>query len=137
LALSADIRIAGEGAKIGLPETGLAIIPGAGGTQRLPRLIGVAKAKELIFTGAILDSQQSLHHGLVNRSVTGSSLAPAMELAESLLSKGPVALRMAKLAINHGSQLDLNNGLAFEKTCYSQVIPTEDRIEGLRSLFLT
>lgn len=131
LALGADMRIAGESAKFGLPETGLAIIPGAGGTQRLPRLVGVAKAKELIFTGAILNSKQAFEQGLVNQSVTGSSFPVAMKIAEVLLSKGPVALKMAKLAINHGSQLDLSNALAFEKTCYAQVIPTEDRIEGL------
>ena len=130
LALGADIRIAGEGAKVGLPEVGLAIIPGAGGTQKLPRLIGVAKAKELIFTGAILNSEESYQYGLVNKSVRGSSLPYAMDLAEKLLEKGPIALKMAKMAINHGSQMDLVNGLAFEKTCYSQIISTEDRIEG-------
>lgn len=130
LALGADMRIAGESAKVGLPETGLAIIPGAGGTQRLPRLVGVAKAKELIFTGSILDSKQAFEQGIVTKSVTGSSVPVAMKLAESLLSKGPVALKMAKLAINHGSQMDLANGLAFEKSCYAQVIPTEDRKEG-------
>lgn len=100
----------------------------------MPRLIGVAKAKELIFTGSILDSSQALHYGLVNKSVTGSALPSAMEMAEAFLSKGPVALRMAKLAINHGSQMDLSNGLAFEKTCYAQIIPTVDRLEG--TLFL-
>ena len=131
LALGADIRIAGEGAKVGLPEVGLAIIPGAGGTQRLPRLIGAAKAKELIFTGAILNSEEAFRNGLVNKSVKGSSLPHAMDIAEQLLEKGPVALKMAKMAINHGSQMDLVNGLAFEKACYAQIIPTEDRIEGL------
>jgi methylglutaconyl-CoA hydratase len=94
-------------------------------------LIGVSKAKELIFTGAILDSKEAFNIGLVNRSVSGSSFPVAMEIATKLLEKGPVALRMAKLAINHGSQLDLANGLAFEKTCYAQVIPTNDRLEGL------
>ncbi|KAJ3254924.1 hypothetical protein HK103_006721 [Boothiomyces macroporosus] len=133
LALAADIRIAGEKAKIGFPETNLAIIPGAGGTQRLPRLIGVPKAKELIFTGAILDSKQALQVGLVNKAVDASALPASIEFAKGLLNKGPIALQMAKLAINHGSQLDLANGMVFEKACYAQVIPTQDRLEGLQA----
>jgi methylglutaconyl-CoA hydratase len=131
LALATDIRIAGEDAKVGLPETNLAIIPGAGGTQRLPRLVGVSLAKELIFTGQIVDSEKAAKYGLVNKAVTGNSLPEAIKMAQSMLNKGPIALQMAKLAISRGSQVDLANGLAFEKTCYQQVIPTNDRLEGL------
>ncbi|KAI8893804.1 ClpP/crotonase-like domain-containing protein [Globomyces pollinis-pini] len=131
LALGADMRVVGENAKVGFPETNLAIIPGAGGTQRLPRLIGISKAKELIFTGAILNSEKAFQYGMVNKAVSGSAIPASLDLARSMLNKGPIALQMAKLAINRGSQLDLTNGMAFEKACYAQVIPTQDRLEGL------
>lgn len=131
LALATDMRVAGSGAKIGLPETKLAIIPGAGGTQRLPRLIGAAKAKELIFTGRILNNIQAADIGIVNYAVEGSGYDKALELAKEILPQGPVAIRMAKLAVDKGIQLDLSSGMAFEQTCYAQVIPTADRIEGL------
>ncbi|KAL2916065.1 hypothetical protein HK105_204489 [Polyrhizophydium stewartii] len=131
LALGADMRVAGEKAKIGLPETKLAIIPGAGGTQRLPRLIGESKAKELIFTARVLLSREAHDYGIVNYAVEGSALPKALDLARAIIPNGPVALRMTKLAVNHGAQLDLASGLAFEQTCYAGVIPTEDRLEGL------
>ena len=110
MALSTDIRIAGDGAKLGLPETKLAIIPGAGGTQRLPRLIGLSKAKELIFTGSVLNSKQALELGLVNHAVEGgaeNTFEKGLELARRILPQGPIAIRMAKLAMDKGSQLDL------------------------------
>ena len=131
MALACDIRIAGSAAKIGLPETGLAIIPGAGGTQRLPRVIGVARAKELIFTGRILPGTEAEQAGIVRCVEEGSALDTALEIATQITSKGPVAVQMAKLAINKGSEVDLQTGLAFEETCYAQVIPTKDRLEGL------
>ncbi|KND04522.1 uncharacterized protein SPPG_00251 [Spizellomyces punctatus DAOM BR117] len=131
VALSTDIRVAGAGAKLGLPETRLAIIPGAGGTQRLPRLIGIPKAKELIFTARTLNSEEAEKIGLVNHATAGSAYNKALELARQILDKGPVAIKMAKLAIDKGSQVDISSGLAFEQTCYAQVIPTEDRLEGL------
>ncbi|RHZ86203.1 hypothetical protein Glove_53g29 [Diversispora epigaea] len=134
LALCCDIRVSGKSAKIGLPETKLAIIPGAGGTQRLSRLIGIAKAKELIFTGRILNSQNALDSGIVNYAVQeGSSYPFALKLAKEILPNGPIALEMAKLAIDRGIQLDLDSALEFENACYAQVIPTEDRIEGLKA----
>merc|ERR1711934_756443 len=134
MALACDIRVAGGMAKIGLPETGLAIIPGAGGTQRLPRLIGPALAKELIFTGRILDSHQAQSAGVVSHAVShGDALSRALEIAAEITPKGPIAVKMAKLAINHGSEVDKTSGLAFEETCYAQVIPTEDRLEGLKA----
>ncbi|KAJ3180682.1 hypothetical protein HDU87_001795 [Geranomyces variabilis] len=133
VALSTDIRVAGPGAKLGLPETRLAIIPGAGGTQRLPRLIGIPRAKELIFTARVLKSEEAERIGLVNYSVEGSAYDKALEIARSILTKGPVAVKAAKLAIDRGSQVDIASGLAFEQTCYAQVIPTEDRLEGLKA----
>jgi len=134
MALACDLRIAGAAAKVGLPETGLAIIPGAGGTQRLPRLIGPAKAKELIFTGQVLNAQQACDAGIVGEVVeAGNAVDRALEIAAVISSKGPVAVQMAKLAINKGLEVDKASGLSFEETCYAQVIPTEDRLEGLRA----
>ncbi|CAG8488653.1 26130_t:CDS:10 [Dentiscutata erythropus] len=130
LALCCDLRVSGENAKLGLPETKLAIIPGAGGTQRLARVIGIAKAKELIYTGRMLSPKDALDLGIVNYCAQeGSSYPIALKLAREILPSGPIALRMAKLAIDRGSQLDLDSALEFENACYEQVIPTEDRIE--------
>jgi len=131
MALACDLRIAGAAAKIGLPETGLAIIPGAGGTQRLPRLIGVAKAKELIFTGRVLSAEQADNAGIVQHVEAGSAVERALQIAAEIVPTGPVAIQMAKLAINRGVEVDKATGMAFEETCYAQVIPTKDRLEGL------
>ena len=132
LALAADLRVAGAEAKMGLVETALAIIPGGGGTQRLPRLIGAARAKELIFTARRLGAEEAGRLGLVNRVVpAGQALEVALGLAREILPNGPVAVRMAKQAINQGQDLDLVDGLALEEACYARVIPTEDRLEGL------
>ena len=132
LALAADLRVAGAEAKVGLVETALAIIPGAGGTQRLPRLIGASRAKELIFTARRIDAAEAGRLGLVDRVVpAGKALDGALALAREILPNGPVALRMAKLAVNRGLELDRDSGLAFEQACYAQVIPTKDRLEGL------
>lgn len=132
LALCADLRIAGAEARMGLVETSLAIIPGAGGTQRLPRIIGLSRAKELIFTARRLDAAEALQLGLVDRmTAAGGALDGALALAREILPNGPVAVRMAKLAVNRGLDLDLGRGLAFEQACYGQVIPTKDRLEGL------
>ncbi|KAJ3374578.1 hypothetical protein GGF31_007356 [Allomyces arbusculus] len=133
MALCCDLRVAGPGAKLGLPETKLAIIPGAGGTQRLPRLIGPAKAKELIFTGRVLSPVDALAIGVVSRTADDSAVPGALALAREIVPQGPIAVRMAKLAVDRGSQVDLASGLAFEQTCYAQVIPTEDRLEGLKA----
>ncbi|KAI8873761.1 ClpP/crotonase [Ramicandelaber brevisporus] len=134
MALCCDLRVAGKGAKLGLPETKLAIIPGAGGTQRLPRLIGVPRAKELIYTGEVLKPAKALALGLVNRiSEEGSALPLAFDLARSIVPQGPVAVRMAKTAIDRGMQLEKDSGLEVEQLCYAQVIPTADRMEGLRA----
>jgi len=133
LALCCDIRVAGSDSKVGLPETKLAIIPGAGGTQRLPRLIGVPKAKELIYTAKVLNTKQAESIGIVSSSVEGSAYPKALAIAREILPQGPIAIKMAKLAIDKGTQLDKASGLAFEENCYAQVIPSEDRLEGLRA----
>jgi methylglutaconyl-CoA hydratase len=132
LALAADLRVAGAEAKLGLVETALAIIPGAGGTQRLPRVVGVSRAKELIFTARRFDAAEALRLGVVDRvTPAGGAMDAALGLAREILPNGPVAVRMAKLAINGGLQLDLKAALAFEWACYAQVVGTRDRLEGL------
>jgi methylglutaconyl-CoA hydratase len=132
LALACDFRVAGSAALLGLPETGLAIIPGAGGTQRLTRAVGVTKAKELIFTARRLRAGEALEAGLVEYVVdAGRAEARAEELACEILPNGPVAVRVAKEAIMSGSEVDLASGMAIERAAYAQIIPTEDRVEGL------
>jgi enoyl-CoA hydratase/carnithine racemase len=132
LALACDIRIASEKASMGLTETRLAIIPGGGGTQRLPRLVGRAKAKELIFTGRRVDAGEALSIGLVNKVVPAERLLDeCLEMAAMICEGGPVAITQAKYAINHGLEVDLRSGLAIESNAYWVTIPTEDRLEGL------
>ncbi|KAJ1378435.1 Enoyl-CoA hydratase/isomerase [Sesbania bispinosa] len=132
MALACDIRICGENALMGLPETGLAIIPGAGGTQRLPRLVGKAIAKDIIFTGRKIDGKEALSMGLVNYCVpAGEAYSKALAVARDINQKGPVAIRMAKKAINEGVETDLSSALVLEEDCYDQVLNTKDRLEGL------
>ncbi len=132
LALACDIRIASENATMGLTETRLAIIPGGGGTQRLPRLVGRAKAKELIFTGRRIDAAEALSIGLVNKVVPAPRLLDeCLEMAGMICEAGPIAITQAKYAINHGLEVDLRSGLAIESNAYWVTIPTEDRTEGL------
>ena len=132
VALASDIRIASENASMGLTEARLAIIPGGGGTQRLPRIIGVAKAKELIFTGRRVDAEEALDIGLVNKVATSETLMDeCMKMANMISQTGPIAVEMAKYAIDKGIETDLATGLAIESNAYRVTIPTEDRIEGL------
>lgn len=132
MALSCDLRICGEDAVMGLPETGLAIIPGAGGTQRLARLVGKSRAKELIYTGRKVSGTDALLMGLVNHCVpAGSAYSKALDIAREINEKGPVALTMAKRAINGGFDMDLASALRLEEECYEQVLNTKDRLEGL------
>nr|XP_034956174.1 methylglutaconyl-CoA hydratase, mitochondrial [Zootoca vivipara] len=136
LALACDIRVAATSAKMGLVETKLAIIPGAGGTQRLPRTIGVSLAKELIFSARVVDGEEAKSIGLVSHAVEqndagDAAYRKALALAREFLPQGPIAMRVAKLAINQGMEVDLLTGLAIEEACYAQTIPTKDRIEGL------
>ena len=132
LALASDIRIASSNASMGLTETRLAIIPGAGGTQRLPRLVGKGKAKELIFTGQRIDAQEALKIGLVNKVCEPQDLpAECQKMAAMICETGPIALEQAKYAINYGMETDMHTGLAIESNAYWVCIPTEDRLEGL------
>ncbi|XP_054810303.1 probable enoyl-CoA hydratase 2, mitochondrial [Prosopis cineraria] len=132
MALACDIRICGEDALMSLPETGLAIIPGAGGTQRLPRLVGKATAKDIIFTGRKINSKDALSMGLVDYCVpAGEAHSKALAVAQDICQKGPIAIRMAKRAINEGIETDLTTGLALEEGCYDEVLNTKDRLEGL------
>lgn len=137
-ALSCDIRVAATNANVGLVETKLAIIPGAGGTQRLSRLVGPSVAKDLIFTARILSAEEAYKLGMVNRLVeqdVGKQAAyqASLTMAEQINANAPIALRMAKQAIDKGLEASLEEGLFLEKAFYSQVIPTADRIEGLKS----
>ncbi|SHI08716.1 enoyl-CoA hydratase/isomerase family protein [Desulfosporosinus lacus] len=132
LALCCDFRVAADTAKFGQPEIGLGIIPGAGGTQRLPRLIGAAKAKELIFLGDIIDASAALGLGLVNKVVpTELLLEEAQKLAKRLSSKPAVAMAMAKSAINTGLNLDISSALTLEIQCFVTAFASDDRKEGI------
>ncbi|XP_028115082.1 probable enoyl-CoA hydratase 2, mitochondrial isoform X2 [Camellia sinensis] len=171
MVLSCDLRICGEDAVLGLPETGLAIIPGAGGTQRLPRLVGISVAKELIFCGRKVGGRDAVSMGLVNHCVpAGEAHLKALEIARNINQKlsftcqtlrsgsihcipcktktapmsksisdkpcvglGPLALRMAKRAINEGLEVDMASALALEEECYEQLLNTKDRLEGLEA----
>lgn len=136
LAMACDIRIASEKAKFGQPEVNLGIIPCFGGTQRLPRLVGAGMAKYLIFSGEMIDAQEALRIGLADRVVPAEDLiATAETFAKTILSKGPIAVRMAKVAINNGVNLDLKSANQFEVEAYVSTLCTEDRIEGM-SAFL-
>ncbi|XP_040476262.1 methylglutaconyl-CoA hydratase, mitochondrial isoform X6 [Ursus maritimus] len=128
LALACDIRVAASSAKMGLVETKLAIIPGGGGTQRLPRAIGMSLAKELIFSARVLDGQEAKAVGLISHVLEqnqegDAAYCKALDLAREFLPQGPVAMRVAKLAINQGMEVDLVTGLAIEEACYAQMNP--------------
>jgi enoyl-CoA hydratase len=132
LAMACDIRLASEKAKFGQPEVGLGIIPGFGGTQRLPRLVGKGMAKYLIFSAEIIDAQEALRIGLVERVCPAEDLmAEAEKLARTIMSKSAVAVRMAKLAINTGMNLDLRSGVAFEAEAIAWAFAGKDRVEGM------
>ncbi|CAN6232699.1 unnamed protein product [Urochloa humidicola] len=133
LALSCDLRICGENAELGLPETGLAIIPGAGGTQRLPRIVGGSRAKELIFTGRRCGAAEAVRMGLANYCVpAGEAYQKALDIAREITQKGPLGIRMAKKAINRGMEVpDMSSALAVEGECYEQLLHTQDRLEAL------
>jgi enoyl-CoA hydratase len=132
LAMCCDLRIASENAKFGQPEINLGIIPGAGGTQRLTRLIGMTRAKELIYTGDIIDAGTALNMGLINKVVPADRLMDeAKAIARKLLSKSSVALYLAKAAINGGANMDLASGLDLEAQCFTLCFATEDQKEGM------
>jgi len=134
LTLVADIRIAAENAQFGLPEIKLGILPGAGGTQRLPRLIGQGRAKELIFGGDFIKAEEALRIGLVNKVVpTDQLFVEAKKMAKRFADRGAVALRLAKSAVNEGLRMDLEAGLQYEDKCFSLLFATEDQKEGMRA----
>jgi enoyl-CoA hydratase len=132
LALCCDIRIAAPGAKMGFPEITLGIFPGAGGTQRLPKLVGVSKAKKLIFTGAIVKGEAALELGLVD-VLADNPLEEATKLALELAAKPSVALKLAKECIDLSADVDLNTGIAFEAAAWSRLFATQDQKEGMRA----
>ncbi|KAJ8376329.1 hypothetical protein SKAU_G00069090 [Synaphobranchus kaupii] len=136
LALACDLRTAAFTAQMGLIETTRGLLPGAGGSQRLPRVVGFAVAKEMIFTGQQLGGERALQLGLVNRAVEQNSdgdaaYTEALGLAREILPQGPIAVRLAKEAMNRGIEVDIASGMAIEGMCYARVIPTRDRQEGM------
>ncbi|OQO99689.1 enoyl-CoA hydratase [Parageobacillus yumthangensis] len=132
LMLACDFRIAVKEAVMGLTEVSWAIIPGAGGTQRLPRLIGEARAKELILTARKITAEQAYEYGLLTKVVEKENLMPSCEaLAHEMMQNGPIALQQAKYAIQQGMNVDLQTGLAIEAKAYELTIPTKDRLEAL------
>ena len=134
LALAADIRILARSARMGLRETALGIIPGAGGTQRLPRLIGRSAAMLWITTARLFAADECLHYGVANQVVDDDDLlARAKELAEEIAANGPIAVRAAKRAITDGLEVPLAQGLQIEDECYAETIDTEDRLEALQA----
>ncbi|KAM8788928.1 enoyl-CoA hydratase domain-containing protein 2, mitochondrial isoform 3-T3 [Rhynchonycteris naso] len=136
LALACDLRVAASSAVMGLIETTRGLFPGAGGTQRLPRCLGVALAKELIFTGRRLSGAQAQALGLVNHAVAqneegNAAYHRARELAQEILPQAPIAVRLSKVAIDRGMEVDVASGMVIEGICYAQNIPTRDRLEGM------
>ncbi|WP_227935142.1 enoyl-CoA hydratase/isomerase family protein [Alkalihalobacillus deserti] len=134
LALACDFRICSSNTKFGLPEINLGIIPGGGGTQRLPRLVGQSKAKELLFFGEMIDSERAVEVGLVNKSVELEDLlSEATRWAEKLAEKPSIAMQMLKKSINQGASVDLQSGLDLEAACFGNAFASEDRKEGMQS----
>ncbi|MGL4610168.1 MAG: enoyl-CoA hydratase/isomerase family protein [Trueperaceae bacterium] len=129
LALACDLRVASKTARLGLPEVGLGLLPGYGGTQRLPRLIGQGRALDLILTGRHVHADEALQLGLVNR-VSDDALASAKEVALQTLKNAPVALGLAKEAVTRGLDVTLNQGLEIEADLFGMVTMTEDMKEG-------
>lgn len=134
LAMSCDIRIASENAKLGLPELTLSIIPGAGGTQRLARLIGKGKALEMILTGKMITAQEAERIGLISEMVKSDELKERTEeVASQILAKGPLAVRLAKLAVTVGTETDMKTGLMIEKLSQAILFSSEDKLEGTKA----
>lgn len=133
LALACDFRICSADAKLGMPEIKLAIFPGAGGTQRLPRLIGPARAKMMIFLGDTVDAGTALEWGLCDKVVEGDPVTEAMALAGKLSERAPIALRQAKRAVNQGINRGLREGIYFEEDSWAALFSTADQKEGMRA----
>ena len=134
LALSCDMIVADEKAKFGQPEVSLGITPGFSGTQRLPRRIGTAKAKEMIFTGRMIDAYEANRIGLINKiAEPGKLMDEAKALAESCIKNAPAALRYAKACIDRGMQTDIDTGIAIENELFAMCFATEDQKEGMKA----
>ncbi len=134
LALCADFRVAGESARVGQPEILLGVIPGAGGTQRLPRLVGPARAKDIVFTGRFVGAAEALAIGLVDRVVPDADVyQAACDLVARYASGPAIALRAAKQAIDEGLEVDLDTGLEIERLNFAGLFATEDQQTGMRS----
>ncbi len=134
LALASDLRLASQTAVMGLTETSLAIIPGGGGTQRLSRITGMAKAKELIYTARRITAAEAMEINLVNQVVPADQLKDrGRQLALQITKNGPIAVQQAKFAINKGFDAPLEVGLNIESNAYALCLPTEDRLEGLKA----
>jgi enoyl-CoA hydratase/carnithine racemase len=136
LALCCDIRVASERARLGLPEVRLAVTPGAGGTQRLPRVVGPARARELILTGKVLTAAEAERIGLVHEVVpAGEAVARATAIGEEIAQRGPLAVREAKRLIDLASETDIDAGLAAELEASDRIFATDDMLEGAASFF--
>ena len=136
LALCCDLRVASERARLGTPEVRLGVIPGSGGTQRLPAIVGPARAKEMILAGELLSAEAAERIGLVNRVVpAGQARTAAFELAERIAERGPLAVREAKRLVDLSRDLDLDAGLAAELDASERVFASEDMLEGARAFF--
>jgi enoyl-CoA hydratase len=134
LALACDLILASANARFGQPEINLGIVPGFGGTQRLPARVGIARAREMIYSGAMIDAEEAYRIGLVNRVVEPEKLLEeAAALARSLAEKAPVAMQEAKAAIGASADLDLENGCRYESEAFAVCFGTEDRSEGMRA----
>jgi enoyl-CoA hydratase len=134
MAMACDFRLASENAKIGQPEINLGIFPGGGATQRLQKLVGIGRAKELIFTGDILDAREAERIGLINKVFPADDLMDrTMEIASRIAGKGPLALKLAKMAMNMGMETGLSLGLGYERLARTLVHGSEDRVEGMNA----
>jgi enoyl-CoA hydratase/carnithine racemase len=134
LSMCADFRFAAEDARLGQPEIKLGIIPGAGGTQRLPRLVGPSRAKDIIYSGRMVAAQEALDIGLVDRVVPAAEVYETAMSAAKEYAQGPTsALRAAKVAINWGSRTELRTGLVIERESFVDLFATEDQKEGMRA----
>jgi enoyl-CoA hydratase/carnithine racemase len=136
LALCCDLRIAGERARLGMPEVRLGVIPGSGGTQRLPAVVGPALAKELILVGELIDAERAERNGLVNAvGPAGEALAAATDMAERIAQRGPLAVREAKRLIDLAGDLPMDAGLAAELDATDRIFASQDMLEGARAFF--
>ena len=132
LSMCCDLRVAGEGAKFGQPEVALGIIPAAGGTQRLPRLVGLGRAKELVLTGRIIDAAEAHRIGLVNRVVPDDEVLDAgKELAREILKNGTLAVRLAKLNLNNSARTGQDSGLLLEQVTQAVLFESNEKVERM------